>query len=83
MHLQTKLESFIEQSFNVISGLVISIFIVQPLVFGMYGIKFSLYENLTIATIFTIVSIIRGYFWRRFYNRKLIKRLLKESSESK
>ena len=76
--MQTKRESFIEQSLNVLSGLLLSIFIIQPIVFGMYGIKFSMSENFQIATIFTIVSIIRGYIWRRYFNKRLIKKLLHE-----
>jgi hypothetical protein len=71
--MQTKLESLLEQSLNVISGLIISILIVQPLVFGMYGIAFTLIQNITVASIFTIVSILRGYIWRRYFNHKLRK----------
>ncbi|MFA7127585.1 MAG: hypothetical protein WC136_00275 [Sphaerochaeta sp.] len=67
---QSKLESLIEQVVNILSGLLIAAFIIQPLVFPLYDITTNYFENVTIAIIFTIVSIIRGYLWRRYFNTK-------------
>lgn len=80
--MQSKLESLVEQSLNVLSGLVISIFIVQPIVWNYYGVTLSTSQNISVAVIFTVISIIRGYFWRRLYNKKLIKKLLKENKDN-
>ena len=55
---------------NVGSGLVLSIVIVQPIVFAMFDIKTSTTENIWIAVIFTAVSIVRGYIWRRFFHKR-------------
>lgn len=76
--MQTKLESLIEQVLNVFSGLILSIFVIQPIVFKFYNIELSMSENIGMAVIFTTVSIIRGYFWRRLYNRQSMKKILKE-----
>ena len=55
---------------NVMSGLIISILIVQPIVFWIYDIKLVLSDNIGIAIIFTLVSILRGYVWRHYFHNK-------------
>jgi hypothetical protein len=66
--MQTKLGSFLEVSCNVLSGLLTAnltwIYIVAPI----YGFTNGKHEILMINLIFTVVSIIRGYFWRRLFN---------------
>lgn len=73
---QTKLESLLENVLNVLSGLGLSIFVVQPIVFWYFDIHLETSENILIAVIFTVVSIIRGYVWRRYFNKKLLKRMV-------
>ena len=68
--MQTKLESLTENILNVLSGLVLSIFVFQPIVFEIYDITLSSTQNIQIAVIFTLVSIARGYVWRRFFNKR-------------
>jgi len=67
--MQSKKWSFFEISFGLVSGLLLSIFIVQPIVFGIYGISFGVATNTSIAIIFTLVSFIRSYTTRRLFNR--------------
>jgi hypothetical protein len=73
--MQTKRESFIEQTLNVTSGLVLSIVLIQPIVFKTYGIELSNSSNIQLALIFTSVSVIRGYVWRRWFNKRLLNKL--------
>lgn len=73
---QSKMESLFENVLNVVSGLLLSIYVVQPIVFKIYKIELSSFQNIQIAIIFTIVSIIRGYFWRRYFDKKLLKKLM-------
>jgi hypothetical protein len=73
--MQTKRESFIEQTLNVTSGLVLSIVLIQPIVFRIYGIELSNSSNIQLALIFTSVSVIRGYVWRRWFNKRLLNKL--------
>ena len=65
---QSKLISFIETLINVLLGLVLSIFIVQPIVFSYWDIHLNVGENTIIAIIFTTISVIRGYITRRIFN---------------
>lgn len=66
--MQTKKWSLIEIISGLIFGLVISIFITQPIVFGWYDVDFGVGGNTMIAVIFTIISLFRSYFVRRFFN---------------
>lgn len=74
---QTKLESTIETIANVGSGLLLSALIIQPLLFPIFDIHTSTTENLMMASIFTAVSVARGYIWRRFFNHRLHLKSLK------
>ena len=66
--MQSKKWSLIEIVSGLIFGLFLSIFIVQPIVFGIYDIDFGFKDNTAIAVIFTAVSLIRSYFVRRVFN---------------
>lgn len=68
--LQTKLESFIETCISTAIGLVINV-TAQELVFPLFGLYVTFGENLTIAAIFTVISIARGYCIRRWFNARL------------
>jgi len=65
---QSKLQSLGESFTTVGSGLVIAV-IIQLLVFPLYDIEITLFENIQLAIIFTISSIIRVYVVRRCFNR--------------
>ncbi len=64
---QTKLESLAEVLINVAIGWGIA-FITQLIVFPLFGIHVPLSSQFWISVIFTIVSIIRGYVIRRWFN---------------
>lgn len=64
---QSKKWSAIEVVAGVIIGFIIAL-LTQLVVFPLFNIATSFGENFTIAGIFTVVSIIRGYFIRRFFN---------------
>ena len=68
---QTRWQSFIEQTINIISGLLLSVFIVQPLSFPLFDIVTTSSQNFQMALIFTLISIARSYVWRRYFNKKL------------
>lgn len=67
---QTKLESIIEQVCNTCSGMVIAYLTMQFILAPMLGIKISPHENLVVTIVLTVVSVLRGYFWRRFFNKQ-------------
>lgn len=69
--MQSRLMSFVEQVANIGSGFVLSSllwsFVIQP----VWHIQTSFAENLQITLLFTVVSIARGYAWRRYFNSGL------------
>ena len=71
--MQTKTQSLIEAFLNTLSGYLISV-LVQVLLFPAYGVHLSLGDNMQLVAIFTAVSIVRSYFWRRYYNHRHSKR---------
>lgn len=59
--------SMVETITNVAIGLVVS-FLSQVVVFKYYDIHISLAQNLELTLYFTVVSVIRGFALRRFFN---------------
>lgn len=67
--MQTKTQSLVEAFLNTLSGYVISV-IVQVTLFPFFGIHLPLHTNMVIVAIFTAISIVRSYLWRRYFNRR-------------
>ncbi|PCI54180.1 MAG: hypothetical protein COB36_10850 [Alphaproteobacteria bacterium] len=67
---QTKLGSLYESIINIIIGAVVA-FVSQLLVFPMFGIDVPLSANLGIMAWFTLISVVRSYVVRRWFNAKL------------
>ena len=65
---QSKFQSLIESFTTVISGFFIAL-AVQLLIFPLYDIEITLFENVQIVMVLTITSIIRVYIVRRCFNR--------------
>lgn len=57
----------VETITNVAIGLVVS-FLSQVVIFKFYDIHISLAQNLELTLYFTVVSIVRSYVLRRFFN---------------
>lgn len=68
---QSRLESFIEAALNTASGFIVAFFVWQWIVVPLFGLPVSLALNFWITSIFTVVSVIRSYLWRRFFNARL------------
>lgn len=71
---QTHLHSLIEQVLSVGSGFVVALFVWLFLIVPVYGIEVTMLDNLAITAIFTVVSVIRGYIWRRVFNWWTVRR---------
>jgi membrane protein implicated in regulation of membrane protease activity len=70
MGQQTKKNSILESITNTTIGVLIT-FIFSPIIYDMVGIEYT-YSQLGMATIlFTILSIVRGYIVRRFFNKQI------------
>ena len=71
--MQSKRHSLLEQVVNIGGGMLLGIFVVQPIALGIYDITISLETSIGLAVIFTTVSFIRGYMVRRIFNKITIK----------
>lgn len=65
--MQSRLGSFTEACLNTASGFIVSL-IVWHYVAKAFKIPMPLDENLIITGIFTVVSIVRSFVWRRVFN---------------
>lgn len=64
---QSKLASLIESLVNTLIGFVVSL-LSQLVLFPMFGIHIPITTNLWLCAWFTVISIIRSYVVRRWFN---------------
>ena len=69
---QTKLGSLIESLANIVIGYGVAL-LSQIIVFPLFGIHVSLSTNLWIGAWFTVISLVRSYIIRRWFNARLHK----------
>ena len=67
--MQSKKESFIETLTSVFVGWLIGV-ILNMLVLPLFDYNITVIDSLWVSLIFTVVSVIRGYVIRRFFNSK-------------
>jgi hypothetical protein len=67
--MQTKKQSLIESLTNILIGYTLAV-ISQLLIFPFFDIVVTLSETIEIALYFTVISIIRSYLIRRYFNSK-------------
>ena len=65
--MQTKLQSLIESITNILIGYIVAI-ASQLAVFPLFGINIPLSDNLLIGFWFTVISLVRSYAVRRYFN---------------
>jgi uncharacterized protein YacL len=66
--MQSRRQSIIETCVSVAIGYLVAL-LTQLIVFPLLSIPIVFSQNLLISLIFTVVSVIRGYFVRRLFNR--------------
>jgi hypothetical protein len=66
--MQSKKLSFIEAIINTITGFIVSL-LIQLVIYPAMNIPVKFSQNIIITFVFTIASILRGYFVRRFFNQ--------------
>ena len=67
--MQTKYQSLIESLTNILIGYLTAL-LSQVLIFPIFDIYVSFQDNLLIGLYFTIISLIRSYLVRRYFNKK-------------
>jgi len=66
--MQSRKDSIIESLVDVGIGFVISI-IATFIINKIHGIEIPVWKNFTMTICFTIVSLVRKYFVRRYFNK--------------
>lgn len=69
--MQTKWHSLIESLSNVFIGYMVALSS-QLIIFPLFGIYVALSDNIQIGAWFTLVSVVRSYILRRWFNLKTI-----------
>jgi len=67
---QTKGGALIETCLNTASGFILSYLLWVFVVVDLYDLDTDYVDNLSITVIFTILSIVRSYVWRRLMTKK-------------
>lgn len=67
---QSRLSSFVEAWASTAIGFVVSC-VLQEIVARIYHYQTSFLENLQVVLIFTVASVIRSYYVRRYFNHRL------------
>jgi len=67
--MQSRKASITEQIFNIGSGFIIACFVTKYILPYFVGTSISYNKSLQITFIYTIISLIRGYAWRRVFNK--------------
>lgn len=65
--MQTRRQSMIETATSVTIGYFVALAF-QIAIFPLFGIHATLSDNMLIGAWFTVISVIRGYAVRRFFN---------------
>ena len=68
--MQSRLASFVEALTNVAIGFLISL-VGQVVVSHWYNLPLNLAQNVQIVLFFTVLSVGRSYFVRRWYERRI------------
>ena len=65
--MQTKKQSFIEANISTVIGFMVS-YMLSYTVLPLYGVEQSHSVSFQITLIYTIASVLRGYYVRRLFN---------------
>ena len=68
--MQSKLQSLIESLTNILIGYLTAL-LSQILIFPLFDIYVTFQDNLLIGLYFTIISLIRSYLVRRYFNKRI------------
>ncbi len=72
--MQTKKQSALEVFLNYLTGFIIAYLVYDWLVLPAVWLRDSPF---LVTCLFTLVSIIRTYAWRRYFNAKLFEKIIK------
>jgi hypothetical protein len=83
--MQTKTQSLIESFINILIGYGVAV-TSQIIIFPLFNVNIPLSANFQIGIYFTIISLIRSYLLRRYFNwshgREYLRRYYAESERT-
>lgn len=68
---QSRLQSFIETNANVGLGFIMALAVQQWIIGPFFYPSTTTAKNVVVTIIFTVLSVIRGYLVRRYFNWRL------------
>ena len=71
--MQTKKQSLIESITNVAIGYIVAV-ISNAAILPLFGVNLAFSDSMLIAVWFTVISLIRGYCVRRYFNKRGMKK---------
>ena len=71
--MQTKKQSLIESITNVLIGYIVAV-ISNAAILPLFGVNLAFSDSMLIGVWFTVISLIRGYAVRRWFNKRGMKR---------
>lgn len=71
---QTRLESALEVSVSIATGFAIN-FVASIFIYPAFGATFTWADYGWISVLFTVISVVRSYVWRRFFNAGIHKQV--------
>ena len=80
--MQTRKHSLFESLWGTAIGFIISVAVWQWIVNPVWGFNTGIIDNLAITLLFTVVSVVRSYYVRRFFNAIAHKNKKKELHEN-
>ncbi len=69
---QSRLGSFVESWINVFIGYTIN-FIANLIIFPIFGWDISIQQNLILGAAYTVISVVRSYCIRRWFNGYIVR----------
>jgi membrane protein implicated in regulation of membrane protease activity len=66
--MQSKTGSLIEAALNIGSGFFIAMIVWQVVAGPWFGYDISFGDNFALTSLFTGISLVRSYLWRRYFN---------------
>ena len=72
---QSRIESMIETILNVGSGFVLSLVFWIWVIMPYFHLELRFMQNVGLTCAFTVLSVVRGYIWRRVFNAQVHRRV--------
>ena len=72
MRGQSRLHSWLEAGANIVVGFTINYF-ANLLIFPLFGFHISLGANFVMGLIYTVISLVRSYALRRWFNAIMLR----------